>query len=92
MRKKENRLPGRLRACSLLMSNEAAQLLTEAADRIDAAEEYIRELEEDLQRLTVDPCLFDQEEVYENCTVQVLKNSHTGDISIGFWPPDQGQV
>jgi hypothetical protein len=40
VRKKENRLPGRLRACSLLMSNEAAQLLTEAADRIDAAEEY----------------------------------------------------
>lgn len=92
MRRIPDRLPGRLRACSLLMSNEAAQLLTEAADRIEAAEDYIRELEEDLQHLTVDPCLFDQEEVYENCTVQVLTNSHTGDVSIGFWPPDQGQI
>lgn len=36
--------------------------------------------------------IYDQEEVYQNCTVQVLKNSYTGDISIGFWPPNEGQI
>lgn len=36
--------------------------------------------------------LYDQEEVYENCLVQVLKNSYTGAVSIGFWPPDQGCI
>lgn len=92
MRRIPDRLPGRLRACSLLMSNEAAQLLTEAADLIESMAEQIEQMEEDLELLTVDPCLFDQEEVYENCTVQVLTNSHTGDVSIGFWPPDQGQI
>ena len=36
--------------------------------------------------------IYDQEEIYQGCTVQVLKNSITGDESIGFWPPDQGQI
>lgn len=29
--------------------------------------------------------LFDQEEMHENCTVQVLTNSVTGETSIGWW-------
>ena len=29
--------------------------------------------------------LFDIEEIHENCTVQILKNSMTGQISIGWW-------
>jgi len=33
--------------------------------------------------------IFDQEEVHENCTVQILTNSVTGDISIGWWPNDE---
>ena len=28
---------------------------------------------------------YDQEEIYENCTVQVWSNSQTGDVSIGYW-------
>lgn len=28
---------------------------------------------------------FDEEETYDNCTVQVLTNSVTGDISVGWW-------
>lgn len=40
-----------------------------------------------------DPCsisasLFDKEEVFKNCTVQVLSNSVTGEISVGWWPGD----
>lgn len=29
--------------------------------------------------------IFDQEEIHENCTVQVLKNSVTGECSVGWW-------
>ena len=28
---------------------------------------------------------FDIEEIYPNCTVQVLKNSVTGEVSVGWW-------
>lgn len=29
--------------------------------------------------------IFDKEEVYDNCTVQILTNSITGEQSIGWW-------
>ena len=29
--------------------------------------------------------VFDIEEIYEGCTVQVLRNSKTGEVSIGWW-------
>ena len=29
--------------------------------------------------------IFDEEEVYPDCTVQVLRNSVTGETSIGWW-------
>ena len=29
--------------------------------------------------------IFDQEEIHENCTVQLLKNSITGEVSVGWW-------
>lgn len=32
--------------------------------------------------------VFDEEEIYENCTVQVLRNSITGDVSVGWWQGD----
>ena len=28
---------------------------------------------------------FNQEEIYENCTVQVLTNTYTGRTSVGWW-------
>lgn len=66
--------------------------MAQAADQIETLEAQIEKLEADLEALTVDPCLFDSEEVYFNCTVQVLKNSITGDVSIGFWPPGEAEV
>ena len=33
--------------------------------------------------------LYDLEEIYPNCTVQVLKNTDTGETSIGWWPNDR---
>lgn len=29
--------------------------------------------------------IYDEEEIHPNCTVQILRNSVTGDISIGWW-------
>ena len=29
--------------------------------------------------------IYDQEEIYPNCTVQIWKNSVTGECSVGWW-------
>lgn len=29
--------------------------------------------------------IFDEEEIHPNCTVQILRNSVTGEISVGWW-------
>ena len=29
--------------------------------------------------------IYDKEEIHENCTVQILKNSVTGETSVGWW-------
>lgn len=34
--------------------------------------------------------IFDEETIYKNCTVQVLRNSITGDVSVGWWPNEEG--
>lgn len=31
---------------------------------------------------------FDGEEIIENCTVQILTNSKTGEVSVGWWRND----
>ena len=28
---------------------------------------------------------YDEVEIHENCTVQILKNSRTGEVSVGWW-------
>lgn len=28
---------------------------------------------------------YDQEEIIPNCTVQILKNTYTGEVSVGWW-------
>lgn len=34
---------------------------------------------------TLNTNLYDTEEIHRNCTVQVLKNTVTGEISVGWW-------
>ena len=34
---------------------------------------------------SVDLSLYDVEEIHENCTVQVWRNSVTGEVSVGWW-------
>ena len=31
------------------------------------------------------PNLFDEEEIIEGCTVQILTNTVTGEVSVGWW-------
>ena len=33
----------------------------------------------------VTTAVFDVEEIHDNCTVQILKNSVTGETSVGWW-------
>lgn len=39
----------------------------------------------DLRDAPVLMSMFDEEEVHENCTVQILRNSITGEMSLGWW-------
>ena len=39
--------------------------------------------------------IYDEEEIHTNCTVQILRNSVTGDVSVGWWKneeEDDGQL
>lgn len=33
--------------------------------------------------------IFDEEEIHTNCTVQILRNSITGEVSIGWWENEE---
>lgn len=59
----------------------------EVNEHIDRKIERLRyRLDHPPMELTVDTPVFDKESVYENCTVQILRNSLTGEQSIGWWP------
>ena len=38
-----------------------------------------------IPREEVEINIYDREEIFENCTVQVLTNTTTGQVSIGWW-------
>lgn len=48
------------------------------AARAEAIERWNR-------RTTVETNIYDKEETYPNCTVQVLTNTATGETSVGWW-------
>ena len=39
----------------------------------------------ELRGTKVTTSIYDQEEIHENCTVQVLTNTVTGEVSVGWW-------
>lgn len=46
----------------------------------------IQEFRLKLEEAQVSTAIFDEEEIYPNCTVQILRNSVTGEVSVGWWP------
>ncbi len=39
----------------------------------------------------VETNVFDKETIYENCTIQVLTNTVTGEVSVGWWRNERGK-
>lgn len=39
----------------------------------------------------VDSCLYEEVEFHENCTVQILKNVITGELSVGWWKNEDAE-
>ena len=52
---------------------------------IKTAEESEKMKPEHMPNCKVDLNMFDEEEIHPNCTVQVLRNSMTGEYSVGWW-------
>lgn len=38
-----------------------------------------------MDELELEPFEYDEEEIHPNCTVQIWRNSKTGEYSIGWW-------
>ena len=39
--------------------------------------------------LKVETSFYDKEEIFPNCTVQVLTNTVTGEVSVGWWKNEE---
>lgn len=57
-------------------------------NKTEAIREAIRSFPINDEIFDVDMDIYDQEETYPNCTVQVLTNTVTGKVSIGWWRND----
>lgn len=50
----------------------------------------LKECEQHKPQVSVN--IYDQEEIHHNCTVQVLTNSVTGEVSVGWWKEDADEI
>lgn len=41
------------------------------------------------EQVRVECNIYDQEHIYRDCTVQILENTRTGEISVGWWKNDR---
>ena len=55
----------------------------------DKLEEWIRG---DIKPYPMEVSFYDKEETHENCTVQVLTNTETGDVSVGWWEGTKSEI
>ena len=44
-----------------------------------------------IEGMKVETNIFDKEETFTNCTVQVLTNTVTGETSVGWWENAEGE-
>lgn len=70
------------------MTDKEKMELMNLRRRCSVQREEIKRLQEiikQLKKTTVKTNMFDQEETYYPCTVQVLRNSQTNEVSVGWW-------
>lgn len=67
----------RLRACAVLITSP--ELFLEAADAIEAL------CDGEAGAFAVETNLYNEEEIHEDCTVVIWRNSYTGAESVGWW-------
>ena len=65
--------------------------LNETADRLRRIADELREIADELAAGEIDVPIYDQEEIHHGCTVQVLRNSVTGAVSIGWWTENEDE-
>lgn len=41
------------------------------------------------KKVDVETNIYDEEELHQNCTVQILRNSVTGEVSVGWWENEE---
>lgn len=45
----------------------------------------VKRLRQECEQHRIQTNIFDEEIIYPNCTVQILRNSVTGEESVGWW-------
>ena len=64
-----------------------------AIKELELMEAKITELEHDpLTDTNFDATIYDKEETITHCTVQILTNTYTGDISVGWWKESAEEI
>lgn len=72
-------------------SNNAIAILlqererTENKELIQAIDTVMKLVENRQSQYVSEINIFDTEEIYDDCTVQVWSNSKTGSVSVGWW-------
>mgnify|MGYP007101876401 CR=1 FL=1 len=67
-----------------------ADALMAAAKRTEKSRQEEPQAEDTGADMDISMSLYDQEELYPDCTVQVLTNTVTGETSVGWWRNDKG--
>lgn len=79
--------------------NEGYEIIikTDSHEHYRATEDFARKLIDHAKPIrekahghivNVKTCFYDKAETFDNCTVQVLTNTVTGDVSVGWWKND----
>lgn len=83
-----------------ILNGAEAMVLNRNPDKfVEAVNRAILALDRDRQAarkdqkptITVETNIYDKEETYPNCTVQVLTNTATGKTSVGWWMNGDGE-
>ncbi len=73
----------------LIRREDAIRLVWNALNLSDACYELRRMPA--ANAVTINENVYDQEELHPDCTVQILRNSLTGEISVGWWENEEAE-